>query len=60
MKTYIKTESGDIIAIESKREYGFRNIQHDGTITTVGDTSRLDRVVMRNRICEVILQGSGG
>jgi hypothetical protein len=49
MATYIKTETGDIVEIESKREYTFKQVQHDGTITTAGDTSNLDKSVIRHR-----------
>ena len=54
MKSYFKTQSGDIIAIESKREYECKNIQHDGTITTVGDTRNLEKSVMRHRVVGVL------
>lgn len=54
MKTYLKIESGDIIVIESKREYEFKNIQSNGTITTIGDISNIKNSKMKHTIIGVI------
>jgi hypothetical protein len=54
MKSYVKLDSGLIIGIETKRQYDFSQLQHDGTITTIGDTSRPDKYILVNKIVEII------